>query len=92
LLRPAAVRFTTWACVVIALLAVQLFWKTTAGLIVGELLVAVMALLLATTPPNALRLHGPTSELLLLGGTMLLQLSNNHGPAFMTLIVVLSAP
>jgi hypothetical protein len=42
-------------------------------LVIGEFLILLMALLLATTPPGALRLHRPVSELLILSGTILLQ-------------------
>ena len=81
------VRFTVWIVAVVTLLAGQLVWLAlvrasrfsdgnavlVGGLVALELPVIVIAVLLATTPPNAIKLRGTTSEGLIVIGVVLLQ-------------------
>ena len=66
-------RLVAWIVVATALLAFQLVWKTAAGVVAAELLVLALSALLLTTPPDAIRLPRPTSEILILAGTFVLQ-------------------
>jgi hypothetical protein len=94
--RPARRRrrFAAWLLLVIALLPGQCAWLILtadgqrfplAGVVVGELLIGLMGALLATTPPDAIRLRRGTSEAFILAGTAALQASGRTGAVYAAL-------